>query len=55
MEVVAKWTRFVARATIVANAVVQTNRIGMEYDLVPRVDFEEIQGVLCKKMTRDDR
>ena len=46
--------RFVARATAAANAVVRTNRIEMEYDLVLRVDFEEIQGVLCKKMTRDD-
>jgi hypothetical protein len=34
---------------------VQTNRIGMGYDLGPHVDFEEIQEVLCKKMTRDDR
>jgi hypothetical protein len=33
---------------------VRTNRIGMGYDLVPRVDFEEIQ-VLCKKMMQDDR
>jgi hypothetical protein len=32
----------------------RTNRIGMGYDLVPQVDFKEIQGVLCKKMTRDD-
>jgi hypothetical protein len=34
---------------------VQTNRINMRYDLVPRVDFEEIQVVLCKKMTQSDR
>jgi hypothetical protein len=34
---------------------VQINRIGMGYDLVPWVDFEEIQGVVCKKMTWDDR
>jgi hypothetical protein len=34
---------------------VRTNRIEMRYDLVPWVDFEEIQGVLYKKMTRDDR
>jgi hypothetical protein len=34
---------------------VGTNRIGMGYDLGLWVDFEEIQGVLCKKMTRDDR
>jgi hypothetical protein len=34
---------------------VRTNRIEMRYDLVPRVDFEEIQEVLCKNMTRDDR
>jgi hypothetical protein len=34
---------------------VRINKIGMRYDLRPRVDFEEIQGVLHKKMTRDDR
>jgi hypothetical protein len=34
---------------------VRINRIGMGYDLVPRVDFEKIQGVLCKKMMQDDR
>jgi hypothetical protein len=34
---------------------VRTNRTGMGYDLVLRVDFKEIQGILCKKMTRDDR
>jgi hypothetical protein len=28
-EVVAKWTKFVARATAPANAIVRTNRIGM--------------------------
>jgi hypothetical protein len=32
---------------------VQTNRIGWGMGL--QVDFEEIQWVLCKKMTRDDR
>jgi hypothetical protein len=26
----------------------------MRYDLGLRVDYEEIQGILCKKMTRDD-
>jgi hypothetical protein len=34
---------------------VRTNRIGMGYDLVLQVDFEEIQRVLCKKMTQNDR
>jgi hypothetical protein len=34
---------------------VRTNRIGIGYDMVPHVDFEEIQGVLHKKMTWDDR
>jgi hypothetical protein len=34
---------------------VRINKIGMRYDLRPRVDFVEIQGVLRKKMTRDDR
>jgi hypothetical protein len=34
---------------------VRTNRIGMmRYDLRPRFDFEEIQEVFCKKMTRGD-
>jgi hypothetical protein len=33
---------------------VRTNRIGMGYDLRPRVDFKGIQGVLCKKMTHND-
>jgi hypothetical protein len=28
---------------------VRTYRIEMRYDLGLRVDFEEIQGVLCKK------
>jgi hypothetical protein len=31
------------------NAIARTNRIGMGYDLVPWVNFEEIKGVLCKK------
>jgi hypothetical protein len=34
---------------------VRTNKIGMGYDLRPWVDFEEIQGVFCKKMMLDDR
>jgi hypothetical protein len=33
---------------------VRINRIEMRYDLVQRVDFEEIHGIPCKMMMQGD-